>query len=87
MAFGLQYLDGIGDAYDASIRNEQENSRIDEFESDVTKTDNGYEEVLIVDERGKVCKCESRKCNRLNKLLIFCAGIIAGQALKKLFKD
>lgn len=81
MAFGLQFLDGVGEAYNEPLHStgDVENRQLYYGDEDYD-TDNETEE--------RSCRKNMRGCGSAVKLLVvFAVGMVAGQAVRKLFKD
>lgn len=95
--FGLQFLNGIGEAYDKPTQDyaDLENKSITEEAHNVSfnKGNNMNEEINEVPASDGRCYCNCTKedCVKSNKMvkyaLVFAVGAIAGQWIKKIFKD
>lgn len=95
--FGLQFLNGIGEAYDKPTQDyaDLENKSITEETHNVSfnKGNNMNEEINEVPASDGRCYCACTKedCVKSNKMvkyaLVFAVGAIAGQWIKKIFKD
>lgn len=90
--FGLQFLDGVGDAYNQPVFRtyDYENSGMVRF-TDGGQYNHGENAYY---EQTQDCRCDYRNeddsdktSGLLKALIIFGIGMVAGQGLRKLFKD
>lgn len=98
MAFGLQFLDGVGNAADSNVfpYTDYENKEI--LAQQMEEVDNDFKsysetsegETLVPEEFTQEVVVTTTQCNSerwMKCAAIFVGGIVAGQILKKIFKD
>lgn len=96
MAFGLQFLDGVGNAADSNVfPYDYENKEItpqqmDDVNEDFRSFSDTCEGKTLIPEEYVVVTETTTKCRSevwMNRLAWLAAGMVAGQLIKKIFKD
>jgi hypothetical protein len=96
MAFGLQFLDGVGNAADSNVfPYDYENKEItpqqmDDVNEDFRSFSDTCEGKTLIPEEYVVVTETTTQCRSevwMNRLAWLAAGMVAGQLIKKIFKD